>query len=94
MLWDLAREFGIQGSRSLLAVFTALTTPTFADRICPYCNTTILKDQHFIKHLAQTHISVGLTDIIDMLKVEDKAIFSVGTELKRLRSSQKTVAYD
>ena len=76
-------------SRSLLAVFTALTSPTFTDLVCPYCNTPISKDQHFAEHLAQSHLSRRLTDIIDLLIEEDEAIFSVVTELKRLRSNLK-----
>ena len=64
-LWDIARDHGIQGSRSLLAVFTALTSPTFTDLVCPYCDTPILKDQHFAEHLAQSHPTESLTDIIE-----------------------------
>ena len=88
-LWDIARDHGIQDSRSLLTVLTTLTTPTFTDQECPHCNTIITKEQHFAEHLAQNHLSVSLTGIINMLKNDDKAIFSVGTELKRLRSNPK-----
>ena len=69
-------------ARSLLAVLTALTTPIFTDLQCPHRNETITKDQHFADHRAQSHHTASLTDIIDMLKDEDEAIFSVGSELK------------
>ena len=35
----------------------------------------------------QSHLSISLTNIINMLKDKGKAIFSVGTELKRLISN-------
>ena len=49
-LWDTARDYGIQGSRSLLAVLTVLSTPTFQDHTCPYCD-TIITNQHFAEHV-------------------------------------------
>ena len=66
-LWDIARNHGIQGSRSLLAVFTALSTPIFTDFQCPHCvmkSPNCQPDRH----------------PINILKDEDEAIFSVGSE--------------
>ena len=37
-LWDLTRDYGIQGARSLVAIFKTLTSPIFDVRSCPHCN--------------------------------------------------------
>ena len=78
-LWDIACDHGIQCSRSIsLAVLTTLTTPTFTDRECPHCNNYYHnKRPAFCRAPCPEHLSVS---IINMLKDENKAIFSIARD--------------
>ena len=59
-LWDLARDHGIQGARSLATIFKTLTSPIFDVRSCPHCNTLITRESIFGEHIFSAHLSRSL----------------------------------
>ena len=71
-LWDLARNHGIQGARSLATIFKTLTSPIFDVRSCPHCNTLIARESIFGEHIFSTHLSRSLADVISLLEEGDQ----------------------
>ena len=93
-LWDLARDRGIQGARSLSAIFEVLTTPIFDERKCHHCDIVITRDVPYSDHIARAHLLQPLADIIALLEEGDEEVFAIGSELKRLNacSEQSLIA--
>ena len=93
-LWDLARDRGIQGARSLSAIFKVLTTPIFDERKCHHCDIVITRDVPYSDHIARAHLLQPLADIIALLEEGDEEVFAIGSELKRLNacSEQSLIA--
>ena len=54
-IWDLARGHGAHESRAIQAVSNVLTTPSFSDRKCQICNTTVPKDSHYAVYVAESY---------------------------------------
>ena len=88
-LWDMARDQGIQGTRSLAMVLRVLATPTLENFDCPICETTLSRDDIFADHVSSVHLSKSLPDLISLLINGDAHIFLLGSELKRLYSSSR-----
>ena len=91
-MWDLARDHGIQGARSLAATFKTLTSPIFDVRSCPHCNTLIARESIFGKHIFSAHLSRSLADVISLLEEGDQEIFHIGSELKTLYSYTSVIS--
>ena len=36
-IWDEALELGVRGTKLMQGFFSALSRPTFGERLCPYC---------------------------------------------------------
>ena len=87
-LWDMARDHGIQGSRSLSAIFKIFTTPIFEEWSCPFCATPISRVcTTFAEHVATVHLSQPLANIVSLLEEGDDELFSVGAKIKALYAS-------
>ena len=93
-LWDLARDRGIQGARSLSAIFKVLTTPIFDECKCHHCGIVITRDVPYSDHIARAHLLQPLAEIIALLEEGDEEVFAIGSELKRLNacSEQSLIA--
>ena len=91
-LWDLARDHGIQGARSLATIFKTLTSPIFDVRSCPHCNTLITRESIFGEHIFSAHLSRSLADVISLLEEGDQEIFYIGSELKSLYSYTSVIS--
>ena len=88
-LWDLAHDHGIQGARSLAAIFKTLTSPIFDIRSCPHCsNTFITRESIFGEHISSAHLSSSLADVIS----GRPGNFHIGTELKSLYSYTSVIS--
>ena len=84
-LWDMARDRGIQGSRSLTVFLKVLTTPIFKDLICPFCNHVLTRDSIFAEHISTIHLSQPISHLISILEnADEEHIFQLGSRLKRL----------
>ena len=82
-LWDMARDRGIQGSRSLTVFLKVLTTPIFKDLICPFCNHVLTRDSIFVEHISTIHLSQPISHLISILENADEGhIFQLGSRLK------------
>ena len=89
-LWDIARDRGIQGARSLQAILRVLTAPVFADMKCNFCNVDI---SNYSDHVLQTHLSTNTDDILQLLKDESDEIFPTGLKLMDLRSQATEMSH-
>ena len=88
-LWDMARDRGIQGARSLNMILRTLATHIFSENfICPFCDTLLSRDSVFAVHVARAHLSRPLSSVFSLLTNYDEHLFSVGSELKRLYASR------
>ena len=83
-LWDMARDRGIQGARSLSVILKILVTPTHENSKCPLCDFELSRDSLFAHHISTVHLSLPLSSILTLLVNCDDHLFSVGSELKRL----------
>ena len=86
-LWDMARDRGIQGARSIRALLRVLAKPVFENSRCPFCDLELARESLFANHVATAHLSRSLQDMLDPLVNCDDRLFSVGSELKRLYAS-------
>ena len=81
----MARDRGIQGSRSLTVFLKVLTTPIFKDLICPFCNHVLTRDSIFAEHISTIHLSQPISRLISILEnADEEYIFQLGSRLKRL----------
>ena len=76
-LWDLSRDYGIQGTRSVAIIFKILTSPIFDEYCCPHCSTIIPRDSILAEHLLTTHLSYPLDKIFSLLEAGDEDLFIV-----------------
>ena len=83
-LWDIARDRGIHGTRCLQVIFKVLTTPIFTDLKCPLCSVYISEQCTYAKHLLQSHSSISVKYLINLLEQESGEIFTVGSKLLEL----------
>lgn len=90
-LWDIARERGIQGARSLSVIMRVLATPFQENSKCPLCDSELPRDSVFADHISVVHLSRSLPNILSLLTTYDDHLFSVGSELKRLYAAQNSV---
>ena len=90
-LWDLARDRGIQGTRSLAMILRILATPIQENTKCSLCDSELSRDSLFADHISAVHLSRPLTTILPLLTNRDDHLFSVGSELERLYSSRNRV---
>ena len=88
-LWDMARDRGIQGTRSLAMFLRILASPTLDNSKCPFCDSDISGVSTFADHITTEHLSTSLSDLLFLLTNGDDNIFSVGSELKRLYASTR-----
>ena len=86
-LWDLVRDHGIQGTRSLVMFLRVLATSILENWKCPLCESKLQRDSVFADHIALRHLAKPLNDILPFLIDGDDDLFFVGTELKRLYAS-------
>ena len=91
-LWDIARDRGIQGARSLQAIIKVLTAPVFADTTCQFCNVGINEGTHYSDHVMQTHLSTSVDNIVRLLKEESDDIFPIGLKLMELFNGATTLS--
>ena len=85
-LWDIARDFGFPGTKSIREIFKMLTRPTFGDRSCPYCESAIPEDSLFAEHVVQVHLGYNFDVILEYLESNDEELFNFAAELKQLPS--------
>ena len=68
-IWDEALEYGVWGTRLMQGFYGTLAKPTFGDKACPICNTTI--PDSYPEHLFEEHLTEYNLDSIKMW-LEDK----------------------
>ena len=84
-LWDVVREYGIQGVRSIISVLRAITAPVFSDDYtCNLCCFVYSKGTPPATHLAEIHLQCNLQHLLDLLKDPCEETFDVAASLKSL----------
>ena len=63
-LWDMARDQGIQGARSIRALLRVLAKPVFENSRCPSCDLELARESLFANHVATAHLSWSLQDLL------------------------------
>ena len=68
-VWDEAFEHGVQGTKFMQTLFSALLRPVFGDRICPHCGESISAEQSYPQHLVSHHLTgFDIDSIIDWIE--------------------------
>ena len=63
-LWDMARDRGIQGARSIRVLLRVLAKPVFENSRCPFCDLELARESLFANHVATAHLSRSLQDLL------------------------------
>ena len=91
-LWDVAREYGIQGARSITSALKTITIPVFSDEYqCQICDFVFTKGTPPAAHLSETHLGCSLQHLLNLLKDPCEETFSTTASLKFLLRKVKPV---
>ena len=87
-LWDIAREHGIPGTKSIREILKLTTKPTFGDQLCPFCGDAIPSTIAFADHVGEKHLNCSM---LKYLENADEKIFEIGRDLKHLLATSTSL---
>ena len=88
-LWDVARDYGIQGTRSLESALRTITIPIFGDDFsCHICGHKYSKGHSPVQHVTESHLNCALDHLLELLKNPCEETFTITAALKSFHHHQ------